>query len=124
MNRRDFIIRTSHTLSAGALAAGAFALLSLGSACGGEDADPGADPEDEATCGQTTISSNHGHELLVEQADIDAGVERTYDITGGSAHAHSVTLTADDFAALQAGEEITVVSTSGGGHTHDVKVAC
>lgn len=120
MNRRDFIIQTSHLFYAAVAATGALAL----GACGGSDNEPGGGGSDAAGCGQSTIAGNHGHELAVDQADIDAGVERTYDITGGSAHAHSVTLSADDFAALQAGEEVTVVSTDGGGHTHSVTVVC
>lgn len=71
-----------------------------------------------------TIAANHGHELVVPLADVVAGVEATYDIMGTSPHAHSVTLTADHFAMLQAGMQVSVTSTAGGDHTHEVTVSC
>ncbi len=70
------------------------------------------------------IGTNHGHVLVVSKADITAGTEKTYDITGTSAHAHSVTITAANFASLAANTSIMVTSTTGGGHTHVVTVMC
>lgn len=78
------------------------------------------------TCGGTTadIAANHGHAITVPLADVTAGTDRTYDITGTSLHMHAVTVTAADFATLATGAPVTVTSTTGGGHTHRVTVRC
>jgi hypothetical protein len=70
------------------------------------------------------ISSNHGHVLEVSVADVEAGVEKSYDIMGGADHTHMVTLSANHFAMLQGNSSITVQSTSNGVHTHAVTVNC
>lgn len=72
------------------------------------------------------ISGNHGHELFVSKADVSAGTEKTYDITGVSGHSHSVTVTAANFTSLASNMQITVTSTpaDGAGHTHNVTVSC
>lgn len=69
------------------------------------------------------ISANHGHALVVPLADVMAGVEVTYDITGTADHAHMVTLGPDHFAMLEQGIQVTVAS-SVAGHNHQVTVAC
>lgn len=73
-----------------------------------------------------TIGANHGHTLTVSAADVTAGVEKTYDIQGSSPHAHSVTVTAANFATLQSNPNATLAltSTSGGGHTHEITILC
>ncbi len=71
-----------------------------------------------------TIGNNHGHALTLPLADIMAGGMQSYDIQGDSPHPHDVTLSADDFASLQAGDTVEVESTDGGGHTHMVTVRC
>ncbi len=74
-------------------------------------------------CG-AEISSNHGHVLMVTQADVDAAQDKTYDIQGGAAHSHSVTVTAADFATLSGGQSVTLTSTTAVGHMHTVTVMC
>ncbi|MCB9586727.1 MAG: hypothetical protein H6718_15105 [Polyangiaceae bacterium] len=74
-------------------------------------------------CG-ATISANHGHVLMVSQADVDAAADKTYDIMGGAGHTHSVTITAADFATLAGGGSITVTSTTGAAHMHTITVMC
>ncbi len=64
------------------------------------------------------ISNNHGHVLEIPLADIDAGVEASYDASGASGHCHEVVLTADDFAALRAGETVIKFSCNGGDHEY------
>lgn len=64
------------------------------------------------------ISNNHGHALTIPMADIEAGVEKTYDATGTSQHCHQVTLTAADFASLKAGGVVTKISCNGGDHEY------
>ncbi len=79
-----------------------------------------------ATCDNTTavIATNHGHAIMVDGADIIAGVEKTYDIRGGSNHPHDVVVTAAMFAMLKNGTPIMVTSSVTGGHTHLVTVSC
>ena len=74
------------------------------------------------TC-QSAIASNHGHELIVTAEDVNAGVDKTYDIQGTSAHSHSVTVTSADFAVLSTGGSVTILSSKDG-HSHSVDVTC
>lgn len=118
MTRKEFL---GSLIGAGALLA----------ACGGDDGgstpDSGGTARNCALNGTTvTIENNHGHVLTVLKADVTAGVEKTYDITGTSGHAHMVTVTAANFATLQSNANATVMvtSTSGGGHTHGVMIIC
>jgi hypothetical protein len=78
------------------------------------------------SCSSTgaVVGDNHGHAVVVSDADITAGVEKTYDIRGTSGHAHAITITAALFAKLRTHMAITVPSTEVGGHTHDVTVTC
>ncbi len=95
--------------------------------CGGDDGGGGGTPDSPAavcTTPTSAIQGNHGHTLVVSLADVNAAVDKTYDIMGTSLHAHSVTITAADFAMIKAGTTRMVVSTTGGGHTHPVSVMC
>lgn len=102
-----------------------------GTDAGGTVEDTGV-PEVDAggggSCESTnvTIGSNHpaAHALVVSAADVAAATDRTYDIMGASAHTHSVTITAAQFAMLASGASIMVTSTSGAAHTHTVTVVC
>jgi hypothetical protein len=75
----------------------------------------------------TNILNNHPegieHILDVPLGDVLAGAEKTYSIQGNSSHNHTVTLTADQFAMIEAGESVTVTSSSTG-HDHMVRVSC
>jgi hypothetical protein len=79
------------------------------------------------SCEQGTtsvISVNHGHSLVVPQADVTAGVAKSYDITGGGGHPHIVDISDSDFAMLQQGQSISVTSSTDASHSHDVTVSC
>jgi hypothetical protein len=67
------------------------------------------------------VGSNHGHVFQVTLADVNAGVPRTYDLTGSAGHGHSVTLDADVFARLRTGEVVRMPSTRDG-HLHRLLV--
>ncbi len=69
------------------------------------------------------ISNNHGHSLEIPLADIDAGVETTYDASGDSGHCHEVILTAEDFATLRAGGSVVKYSCNGGDHEYVLNCA-
>jgi|APLak6261679142_1056127.scaffolds.fasta_scaffold00026_83 hypothetical protein len=76
-----------------------------------------------STCANNGITGNHGHSLMVPAADFGGSGDKTYDITGTSAHSHTITLTAAQRTTILAGTSLTVTSTSSG-HTHDVTVTC
>ncbi|MBL9023577.1 MAG: hypothetical protein JNL21_15385 [Myxococcales bacterium] len=77
------------------------------------------------TCG-AEIATNHpmAHEMTVSAADVQAGVDKTYNIQGASMHPHTVTLTAADFTTLAGGGTVTKTSSSDAMHTHEVTVTC
>ena len=93
---------------------------------GGTSPDAGVAKSCSGNGTSVTIGTNHGHTLVVSKADVTAGKEKTYDITGTSAHAHSVTITAAQFAQLQGNPaaSVMVTSTTGGAHTHQVTIVC
>ncbi len=96
-----------------------------GSGGGGTGGAGGASTGDCVNNGtNVVIGTNHGHMLVVDKADVVAGMNKTYDITGSSMHSHSVTLTAADFMTLAQNQQIMVTSTTGGAHTHSVTVTC
>jgi hypothetical protein len=118
--------------------AAALAATSTLVGCGGNEDPPPADapgPDAPAGCvasdAVTMIAMNHvhaPHKLTVTSAEVQAGVEMTYDIKGSAAHTHMVTLTADHFTMLKGGGSVMVTSTQGGQtgfeHTHEVTVSC
>ena len=73
---------------------------------------------------KSSIAKNHGHVLKVSVNDIEAGVDKQYDIMGTATHAHTVTVTATNFATLKTNQQIQVSSTTGDSHTHSVTVSC
>ena len=121
MNRRDFFVRVGG-------AALAFPVLVKLAGCGKEGTEPPPpDAPEPAVCARGTevvIADNHGHQLTVSAADVQAGVAKTYDIQGSSPHTHTVTLTAALFQMLANGEEISVVSSTNSAHDHVITVVC
>ena len=109
---------------------GGAAVVSL-VACGGDGgsaADAGVDAPAgcSATNAKVVIKDNHVHAphvLVVSKEDIAAGVDKTYDITGGAVHSHMVTVTAAQFIEVKT-TPLVIISTDGGGHTHEVTVSC
>ena len=125
MTRKQFL-RTLAGVGAGAV--GASVLVACGSDNTTTDAPRQIDAAAAGNCAANgtavAIAANHGHVLVVSKADITAAAVKTYDITGTAGHAHSVTVTAANFAALAGNTSIMVTSTAGGGHTHMVTVSC
>jgi hypothetical protein len=80
----------------------------------------------------TTIGDNHprgDHQLVIPVQDVVDGTETTYDIRGNNTgHTHSVTVTEDNFTALDAGTVVMLTSSDtgavGGDHTHPVTLSC
>jgi hypothetical protein len=127
MNRKEFL-QTALAMTGVGFVASRIA------ACGGEDstglptgtAGTGGGNADACTneAITETIASNHGHTLMVSQADVVAGTLKMYDIQGTSGHTHSVTVSPGNFATLKAGGVLQLTSTNGGGHTHGITIAC
>jgi hypothetical protein len=114
---------------------GSVALTVALGACGDDGTaqpiDAPAGPDAPAGCAasdaKTTIADNHVHAphvLMVTSADVQAGVEKTYDIMGAASHTHMVTLTAADFTALKGGGEVMHDSTAAMGAMHAITVSC
>ena len=76
------------------------------------------------TTAATSIGGNHGHALAVSQADVAAGVEKSYNIQGSAGHAHSVVVTAAMFTTLKANRTLQTTSTNNSGHMHSITVTC
>lgn len=64
------------------------------------------------------------HFVVVPIADVIAGVERTYDITGESDHPHTIVVTPADFALIASGQDAMVTSSVDDRHDHDVFLFC
>src|SRR5688500_11910666 len=95
------------------------------SGCGGDDGGGSADaPVVEWTTARAVIVGNHGHVIVVAIADVNAGVDKTYDITGTGGHLNSVTITGAQFAQIKGDQTLMVMSTSGAAHTHAVTFMC
>ena len=112
----------------GGLAGGSVLLLLQ--ACGGGGSDYGGGTPAPAACGATAIANNHGHALTIARADLDALVDKTYDIRANADHNHTVTFTPAQLQALKAGMSVMVTSTTGISpvvmvtHTHLVTSGC
>jgi hypothetical protein len=69
------------------------------------------------------ISSNHGHQLDIPIGDVMNAQQMTYDTSGSSGHCHQVTVTMDDFLALQRGEVVRLKSCNFTDHEYVLSCA-
>ena len=72
----------------------------------------------------SSIASNHGHSLLVSKSDVEAGVEKQYNIKGSSGHSHTVTVSTSNFTSLKSNQQIKVDSSNDDSHIHAVTISC
>ena len=124
MERKTFIKKTAVALL---LTAPVYALLSCSSSSDDSSPNPpptGGNPDCLANGTNSSIGSNHGHSITVSSADVNAGAEKTYNITGSSGHSHSVTVSAANFNTLKSNQQISVNSTTEDSHTHNVTISC
>jgi len=70
-----------------------------------------------------TFTANHGHVLPISADDVEAGIERTYNVMGTANHNHTVRVTTDMFAMLQANMQVQT-TTVGSNHIHTVRINC
>lgn len=130
--------RTRRQILLGAVGAAAGLVAA---ACGGSDATdqgpPGSDdgppdPDQGGIPGCEAIDfvmgnphrAGNRHSVFVPIADVIAGVEMTYDITGESDHPHTIVVTAADFALIRDGQDAMVTSSFDDRHDHDVFLFC
>lgn len=90
-----------------------------GDTAGEGDSDSTGDGDACTTGSTASIASDHKHTMVVTQAEIDAGVDKEYQIQGTSMHPHTVMVSAADFDILRAGGTLTLVSSFDAMHTHD-----
>jgi hypothetical protein len=85
---------------------------------------PPVDPPEWVSVVKFSSSGADEHELVVTAADMEAKVEKSYDVQGLAGHAHTVTLTAADFDKLSRGGPVTHQTTRepGDSHLHTVTV--
>jgi hypothetical protein len=89
-----------------------------GTGTGGTGGTAACDPESVAQTG------DHMHTVTIPMADVEAGVEQIYTMQTTLGHTHMLTLTAQDFAALQENGSIMVTSTTDVQHSHVVTIEC
>jgi hypothetical protein len=117
MTRKEFL-RSIVGIGAGAVGVAALA------GCGDDGGSAIDAAPNNCTVPTTQIEGNHGHAITVSMADVDAGVAKTYDISGNGGHAHNVTVSATQFTQIKNGQTLNITSTTGSGHTHMVTVMC
>ena len=101
-------------------------LIGCGSSggAGGGSSSPVAGGNCLANGVSVSMTLEHGHVVAITTADIAAGIQKTYNIQGSGDHDHQVTITAADFANLQANQGIIEVSTTNVAHNHNITVNC
>ncbi len=111
--RRDFLKMT-------AVAAGGVLVAACGG--GGGGADMATDCKNNGT--SASVSNNHGHTVNVPKADVVAGTAKTYTLTTGNAHTHTVMVGAADFAKLQNNMSVSIGTSTDDAHSHSVIITC
>lgn len=99
------------------------ATVALVAGCG-DDGAATADAGNTCTSPANQIGTNHGHTLTITLADVDAAVAKTYDITGTAGHAHTLTITPQQFMQIKEGRTLNIESSNGLAHTHTITVMC
>ncbi len=67
-----------------------------------------------------SITNNHGHTVVLTEAQLQAGAAVTLDLTQGGGHTHTVALSADQVQAIEGGDTVSVTSSVNSGHSHNV----
>ena len=66
------------------------------------------------------ISANHGHTVTITAAQLSAGGDVTLQLTEGSGHTHTVSLTGAEVVQVRDNQKVAKESTSNSGHSHTV----
>jgi hypothetical protein len=105
---------------------------SAGTTGGSAGASAGGDAGSGGTASSTMCSStveptnNHTHVLTVPGSDVDRGFQDAPYVleAGATGHTHTLTLTAYDFAYLQAGVTLMARSSMDSNHDHQCDITC
>lgn len=90
----------------------------------GKDAAKDEAPKSSFSRVNARVGRNHGHELVVSFADVQAGAEKTYPLTVAANHPHTVTLSPGDMKSLLSGRVVRVKTTTDRGHAHRIVARC
>jgi len=97
------------------------------SGCGGGSSSPsspssaGPTPTPPAAGDKSgSISANHGHTVTITAAQLTAGGDVTLQLTEGSGHTHSLSLTGAEVLQIRDNQKVAKESTSNTGHSHTV----
>lgn len=85
---------------------------------------PSPPPPAGLSCGAVAISGNHGHTLVVPEADLDSTTNKSYNIRGSADHNHTVVLTPAQLQLIKAKTAALVNSSTEQFHFHEVTVNC
>jgi VCBS repeat-containing protein len=113
LSRREFTVEWALAMLAGAT-------ITI-SGCGGDDDNPTANPSPQPGSHPGTISANHGHEVTITAADVNAGTGKTaLTIRGSATHSHTIDLSAAQIVSIGQNQRVSVTSTSEDAHNHTV----
>jgi hypothetical protein len=128
MATQDTYTRRDFSVAAALAALSGVAITISSAACGGSSSSaptpvptPAPTPTPAASADKSgTISSNHGHSAVVTAAQLTAGGALKLDITGSSAHPHTVELSAAEVTAIAGGAKTSKESSTDASHSHTV----
>jgi hypothetical protein len=94
------------------------------SGCGGGSSpttpNPTPTPAPAAGDKSGSISANHGHTVTITAAQLTAGGDVTLQLTEGSGHTHSCSLTGAEVVQIRDNTRVAKESSSNSGHSHTV----
>jgi len=123
MREREVLDRREFTLAA-VLAALSGATITISACGGGGGSSPTApsNPTPPLGAGDKagSISTNHGHTVVITAAQLTAGAAVSLTLTVGDGHTHGVTLSAAEVTQIAGSTRVSKESTSDTGHSHTV----
>jgi hypothetical protein len=118
ISRREFTLEACLAILSGV------AITISGSGCGSSSSSPSGpsnNPPPTASGDKVgEISNNHGHTATITAAQLSAGNAVTIELTLGSGHTHTLSLSANQVASIAANQHVSGVSSTNSGHSHDV----
>ena len=116
LERREFVLGSILAMLAGVT-------ITI-SGCGGgsSPSSPNPQPTPNPSGGDKVgdISANHGHTVTITGAQLTAGGDVSLQLTEGSGHTHSVSLSGSEVVQIRGNTRVAKDSTNTSGHTHTV----
>jgi hypothetical protein len=115
LDRREFTLQFVLAVLSGAT-------ITVVPACGGGSGNPSSpSPNPGGNTGVTgSVTANHGHRAVIENAKLSAGLATQLDIRGDADHPHTISLTANQVMQIAARQRVSVESTTDDAHAHTV----